>query len=67
MFRVSDYLFLTAAVASYVISAHFWFKGNTEAGIFTAIWVPTILIFGVYFKLTGLISYKLKERSEKDD
>lgn len=54
MFRLSDLFILTAVVLSFCVSAYMWFNGFREHGIFTAIWVPSILTFGVYFKLASL-------------
>jgi hypothetical protein len=51
MFRLSDIFILLAVGVSFAISAYLWFKGFREHGIFTAIWVPSILAFGIYFKL----------------
>ena len=51
MFRRSDLFILLAVVISFVLSAYLWFSGQRQEGIFTAIWVPSILGFGIYFKL----------------
>lgn len=61
MFKVSDIFILLAIAMSFVVSAYLWFTGNPKEGIFTAIWVPSILGFAVYFKLLGLIAM-LKRR-----
>lgn len=54
MFRLSDLFILAAVVLSFGVSAYMWFNGFREHGIFTAIWVPSILAFGIYFKLASL-------------
>jgi hypothetical protein len=54
MFRTSDYFILLAVIVSFGVSAYMWFNGYREQGIFTAIWVPSILAFGIYFKLASL-------------
>ena len=54
MFKISDFFILLAVIVSFVVSAYLWFKGFTDLGIFTAIWVPSILAFGIYFKLAVL-------------
>ena len=54
MFRLSDIFILLAVGLSFVISAYLWYSGYHEQGIFTAIWVPAILSFGIYFKLAAL-------------
>jgi hypothetical protein len=56
MFRTSDYFILLAVVVSFGVSAYMWFNGFREQGIFTAIWVPSILAFGIYFKLSSLFA-----------
>ena len=61
MFRLSDVFVLLAVALSFVVSAYMWFNGYRENGIFTAIWVPSILAFGIYFKLSAILA---KERSQ---
>ena len=51
MFKKSDFFILLAVVVSFVVSAYLWFSGQREEGLFTALWVPSILCFGIYFKL----------------
>jgi hypothetical protein len=55
MFRLSDFVILLAVAISFFVSAYLWFAGYREAGVFTAIWVPSILAFAIYFKTLGLI------------
>jgi hypothetical protein len=50
MLKKSDYLILTSAVLSLLLSVYLWFTGNKEAGLFVGLWVPSLLSFGVYFK-----------------
>lgn len=54
MFKTSDWFILLAVALSFGVSAYMWFNGFREHGIFTAIWVPSILAFGIYFKLASL-------------
>lgn len=54
MFKLSDLFILLAVALSFGVSAYMWFNGFREHGIFTAIWVPSILAFGIYFKLASL-------------
>ena len=54
MFRLSDVFILLAVAVSFAVSGYFWFNGYREQGLFTAIWVPSILAFGIYFKLSSL-------------
>jgi len=56
LFKLSDIFILLAVTVSFVLSAYLWFKGFRDLGIFTAIWVPSILAFGIYFKLAVLAS-----------
>ena len=59
MFRRSDFFILLAVAISFVISAYLWFAlQDREQAIFTAIWVPSILCFGMYFKLAALMRSK---------
>lgn len=51
MFRKSDICILLAVIISFVLSAYLWFSGQHEQGLFTALWVPSILCFGIYFRL----------------
>ena len=59
MFRRSDYFILIAVMLSFFISAYLWFGvKDREQAIFTAIWIPSIFTFGIYFKLCALMSRK---------
>lgn len=51
MIRRSDVFILLAVAISFAVSGYLWFTGQREEGLFTAIWVPSILCFGIYFKL----------------
>lgn len=56
MFRKSDFFILLAVMISFVISAYMWFfLKDREQAIFTAIWIPSIFGFGIYFKLAALL------------
>ncbi len=54
MFKKSDFFFLAAIMIAFFVSGYLWFNGQRIEGIFTAIWVPSILGFGIYFKLMML-------------
>ena len=56
MFRLSDLFILLAVAISFIVSGFLWFRGYHVEGLFTAVWVPSILAFGIYFKLAHLIS-----------
>jgi len=59
MFRKSDYFILLAVMLSFCISAYLWFVvQDREQAIFTAIWIPSIFGFGIYFKLVALMARK---------
>ncbi len=51
MIKKSDVFLLLAVMISFVVSGYLWFNGQRMEGIFTAIWVPAVLGFGIYFKL----------------
>jgi hypothetical protein len=55
MIKNSDRFILLAVAISFALSGYLWFTGNREEGLFTALWVPSILCFGIYFKLMGMI------------
>jgi len=56
MFKLSDFFILLAVAVSFAISGLLWFEGKQMEGLFTAVWVPSILAFGIYFKLSSLLS-----------
>ena len=58
MFKQSDIFILLAVVVSFAVSGFLWFNGQRSEGLFTAVWVPSILAFGIYFKLAALAAQK---------
>jgi hypothetical protein len=54
MIKTSDIFILLAVAISFALSGFLWFTGQREEGLFTALWVPSILAFGIYFKLSAL-------------
>ena len=54
MFKLSDFFILLAVAVSFAVSGFSYFNGLETQGLFTAIWVPSILAFGIYFKLAAL-------------
>ena len=54
MIKMSDVCILLAVMVAFAISGFLWFSGQKEEGLFTAVWVPSILCFGIYFKVLGL-------------
>ena len=64
MLNRSDYFILLGVAISYVLTMYLWFAlGETEQAIFTAIWVPSILSFGIYFKVTALLRRKMDDNT----
>ena len=56
MFKISDLFILLAVALSFAVSGFLWFQGQKLEGLFTAIWVPSILCFGIYFKLSAAVA-----------
>lgn len=54
MIKMSDVCILLAVMVSFAVSAFLWFNGQKDEGLFTATWVPSILCFGIYFKVLSL-------------
>ena len=54
MLKTSDLFILLAVALSFFVSGYLWFTGNKDEGLFTAMWVPSVLAFGLYFKLAFL-------------
>jgi len=46
-----NYLILGAAFIAFVLSIYLYFTGQTDEGIFTGIWVPSIVGFGIFVNL----------------
>ena len=51
MIKMADACILLSVLLSFAISAYLWFNGQKDEGLFTATWVPSILGFGISFKL----------------
>ena len=54
MIKQSDMFILLAVAISFALSGFLWFSGQRDEGVFTALWVPSIVCFGIYFKLMGI-------------
>jgi len=54
MFRLSDVFILLGVAVSFAVSGYLWFHGFQSEGLFTAVWVPSILAFGIYFKVSAI-------------
>ncbi len=50
-FTTADKLLFVAALLSLIFSEILYFRGEKEDGSFIGLWVPSILAFGIYFKL----------------
>ena len=46
-----NYLILGAAFIAFILSIYLYFTGQTDEGIFTGIWVPSIVGFGIFVNL----------------
>lgn len=62
MIKLSDVFILLALAISFIVSAYLWFNGYHEEGMFTAVWVPSILGFAIYFKLLGFIEMTKRKK-----
>lgn len=61
MFKLSDFFILLAVAVSFAVSGFSYFNDLETQGLFTAIWVPSILAFGIYFKLAALAARGAKQ------
>jgi hypothetical protein len=50
-FTTADKLLIVAAILSLIFSEILYFRGEKADGTFIGLWVPSILAFGIYFKL----------------
>jgi len=60
MFNLSDIFILIAVIISFAVSGFSYFNGHEMQGLFSAVWVPAILAFGIYFKLASLAARSAK-------
>jgi len=51
MIKMSDVCILISVAVAFAVTAYLWFNGQKDQGLFTATWVPSILGFGIYFKV----------------
>lgn len=56
MFKKTDFFILIPAFGSFLYSVALWFgvlgAPNKDAGLFVAVWVPSILALGCFSKLS---------------
>ena len=50
-FTTADKLLFVAAILSLIFSEVLYFQGDKVDGTFIGLWVPSILLFGIYLKL----------------
>lgn len=50
-FTISDKLFFISSILSLIYSEVLFFLGDKEHAAFVGLWVPSILVFGIYLKL----------------
>jgi len=59
MFKKSDFFIILAVAISFIVAGYLWFVlKDKEQAIFTAIWIPSIFTFGIYFKLMAIMGRK---------
>lgn len=46
-----NHLILAAAFTAFVLSVYLWFSGQPKEGIFTGVWVPSIITFGIFINM----------------
>ena len=46
-----NYLILAAAFLAFLLSIYLWFSGQPKEGIFTGVWVPSIITFGIFINM----------------
>ena len=56
--RKRDLTVLLSALLSFILSVYLWFSGEKEMGQYVSIWVPTMLVYGIFLntipKMTDL-------------
>jgi hypothetical protein len=51
--RTGDYAVLLAALLALATSIYLWFGGQREEGLFVGLWVPSILAFATYLRISA--------------
>ena len=51
--RVGDYAVLAAAFVAFVTSLYLWFSGQRDEGLFVGLWVPSIVAFAGYVRVSA--------------
>jgi hypothetical protein len=50
--RIGDYAVLAAAFVAFMMSVYLWFGGQRDEGLFVGLWVPSILAFAGYVRVS---------------
>jgi hypothetical protein len=50
--RTGDYAVLAAAFLAFVTSVYLWFNGQRDEGLFVGLWVPSVLAFAGYVRVS---------------
>ena len=46
--RKRDLIIIISAFLSFILSVYLWFSGEKEMGQYVSIWVPTIIVYGIF-------------------
>ena len=46
--RKRDFIVISSAFLSFILSVYLWFSGDKEMGQYVSIWVPTIIAYGIF-------------------
>ena len=64
MFNKFDKIIFSATFLSFLLSNYLWFNGYQLEGIYVGIWVLSIIVLGIYFKLLRIVKFRL-QKAEK--
>jgi hypothetical protein len=51
--KSGDSAVMAAALLALALSVYLWFSGQRDEGLFVGLWVPSILAFATYIKLSA--------------
>lgn len=51
--KTGDYAVMLAALIALGLSVYLWFSGQREEGVFVGLWVPSVLVFATFLKLSA--------------
>ena len=46
--RKRDLIIIISAFLSFILSVYMWVSGEKEMGQYVSIWVPTIIVYGIF-------------------